>query len=367
MSPFLKKYLQAVFLQFSGIMGAGIFALPYVFYRSNFPFALIGLIFLTVVTALLNHFYVEIILATKGDHQLSGYANLYLGKNFKLLTLLNVIVLGVGILLAYTKLSSSFLPVLFPFLPPFACQLIFIFFILFFHLNSAKNFNLSLQFLPIASIIIVFFLFFYSLINPGFSPPPVDNNFFYFGAAVFALAGFTVIPEVEEILRGSKDIKLLLNSASLSGLLLVSFVYILFFYAVIRLSGPLLSVDSVSGIAAAAPLIGKLLAVFGLINIFKASLNMLLVLKEYFFRDFGIRKNLSYLLSSLVPLSIFFFASTSFVQIISVTGSITVFISALIICLIRLKISPGLLIKILIAFTLLVLALGVYFEFAVSG
>lgn len=361
-----SRYLQAVFLQISGIIGAGIFALPYVFHNSNFSFALIGFLFITLITALLNHFYIEIILNTKGDHQLSGYASFYLGKNFKILSLINILLLGVGILLAYIKLSSFFIPLILPLFSSNFSQFIFIILLLFTHLGRSKSFSNSLQFLPLFSIFIVIFLFFYSLVTPGFSPPAVSNNFLFFGAVVFALSGFTVIPEVEETLRGSKNLKPLLNSASLAGLLIAAFVYIIFSYAVIRISGPHLSIDAITGIAVVSPFVGKLLALFGLINIFKASLNFLLVLKELFYRDFGLKENYAYYLSALIPLSTFLFVTTSFSQIISVTGSITIFISALIICLIRLKISSPLFTKITVFFITLFLALGVYFEFAIS-
>lgn len=73
----LSKLHKAIFLQFSGILGAGIFVLPYLYHHTD-PLLAYSLLFLLVlVVALANFFYIDVILATKGDHQLSGYAQIH--------------------------------------------------------------------------------------------------------------------------------------------------------------------------------------------------------------------------------------------------------------------------------------------------
>lgn len=334
----MSKFTKAILLQFSGILGAGIFALPFLFYNSNFTFATIVLIFIAIFMAILNLFYTDIILQTPGDHQISGYAQIYLGPKSKFLSVLNLLFLGFGGILAYIKLASIFLLQIFPTLSTLFVSIIFIFLLGIFHLGKIKFYKIISQILPIISLIIIILIYFLSF---NFSAPILNfnpPNLLCFGGIIFALAGFTIIPEVEETLRFSKNKKFLLKFSSLLGLTLAAIVYLLFSYGIIRISGSHPSVDSVAGVLNIYPIIGKILIILGLVTIFKASLNFLLIFKEVFYRDFKIPEKTSYNLSILIPFLTLFFINVSFIKIISLVGAISVFLSALLICLIRLKI-----------------------------
>lgn len=356
------KVFKAVFLQFSGILGAGIFALPFLFYYSNFNFAVIVLIFITIFMAILNLFYVDIILHTTGDHQLSGYSQIYLGSKSKFLSVFNLLFLGFGGILAYIKLASIFLSLIFPFFTPLVVSIIFILLLGIFHLSQVKFCKFVFQILPLISLLIILLIYFLSF---NFSPPILNNispNLLGFGGIIFALAGFTIIPEVEEVLRFSHNKKFLLKFSSLVGLILAAFVYLLFSYGVIRISSQNLSVDSVAGIFKLYPTIGITLVVLGLVTVFKASLNLLLVLKEVFYRDFKIPAKKSYIFSFLVPFLTLFFINISFVKIISIVGGISVFLSALLICLIRLKLPHNWFTNLLVYVVLAILIFGLIAE-----
>jgi len=357
-----SKFFKAIFLQLSGILGAGIFALPFLFYNSNFIFATGILIFVAIFMAILNLFYTDIILHTSGDHQLSGYAQIYLGPKSKFLSVANLLFLGFGGILAYIKLASIFLLQIFPSLSTFTVSILFIFLLGVFHLSKTKFCKAIFQILPVISLIIIIFLYFLSFNFPtptlNFNSP----NLLCFGGIIFALAGFTIIPEVEEILRFSKNKKNLLKLSSLIGLVLAAVIYLLFSYGIIRISAFNISVDSVAGIIGVYPFIGKILIVLGLMIIFKASLNFLLIFKEVFYRDFKLPEKTSYNLSFLVPFLTLFFINVSFIKIISLAGAISVFLSALLICLIRLKLPCNWLTRVLIFIVLIIFIFGLIAE-----
>jgi len=332
------KLIKGIFLQFSAIVGAGIFALPYLFYHSNFNSSIFFLICFTLVTGILNYFYIDVILHTSGDHQFSGYIQKHLGDKFKIWGLISIFLISCGAIFAYLKLAGIFLTILIPSLSPLLAILIFLFILTLVNLLRLKPSGIYFEILPLITLILILFIFY----NSFYFSNPINNNIFsfnldFFGVLIFSLSGFTVIPEIEELFRGSSNKKSLLKISSTIGLILASIIYIIFTYSIIKISGLKLSPDAVSGIIHSYPFLGKILAVLGLIVIFKASLNYILVLKEIFYRDLNFKKNTSYTLSFLIPFAVLFLLKVSFVNIISLTGSIAIGLSYIFICLMRFK------------------------------
>ena len=75
-----KKFWATTFTLTGTIIGAGILGLPYVFSKAGFFIGLLWLIILGMVMMFVNLTLGEITLRTNGRHQLSGYAEKYLGK-----------------------------------------------------------------------------------------------------------------------------------------------------------------------------------------------------------------------------------------------------------------------------------------------
>src|SRR3989344_4824139 len=76
-----KSLFIATSILIGTIVGAGFLGIPYVVAKSGFLIGIFYLIFLGIVMMFLNLALGEISLRTKGDHQLTGYASIYLGKN----------------------------------------------------------------------------------------------------------------------------------------------------------------------------------------------------------------------------------------------------------------------------------------------
>ncbi|MBP9817621.1 hypothetical protein KBC75_02570 [Candidatus Shapirobacteria bacterium] len=323
-------FLSAIFLQISGTLGAGIFTLPYVFVHSNIFFASVFFLFLILITASLNQFYGEIVLSTPGRHQLAGYAQTYLGKKFKRLATLNLLLLAIGATTAYQKLFSSFLVILFPGFDYSVITFFELSILWFIFSQSRSRSPLWHSFLSILLVLVPLFLFVFSISNSSFviSNLSYSPNFLFYGPAIFALSGFTIIPEIK-----SK----FLPQASLYGLFITSLIYLLFIFSIIRLSPTGVSSDSLTGIFINYPNVAKYIAFFGLLVTFQATQNFLLVVKELFFHDLAFSAPVSNIFSLIVLLSSVLLNPISLVLVLSLTGHITIFISALLICLIRFR------------------------------
>ena len=338
------RFLSAVFLQFTGTVGSGIFVLPYLFHRSNFYFAGVFLVFLTIITASLNQFYVDIVSNTKGNNQLAGYAKQYLGRRYYYLAVINLLLLSFGAIITYTKLFSEFFNLIFPFIPSIFISIIFLLLLLFIYFYRRRlNLHLFIV-IPVFLLIvpIVLFIFSFSFTNHTSFIINQFPSFSFYGATLFALSSFTIIPEVGEILGlGVNSVKTKLSQAVLLGLILAAICYFLYIYSIIAIGSANLTVDSVSGLSASFPSLSRIIAVFGMTATLLASFRFLLILRELFYRDLNIRSGISNYLPVLFPVIALLLGGISLITVISLTGQITIFISALIICLIRLKLNSG--------------------------
>lgn len=304
-------------------IGAGIFGIPFAFLKGGVSLGILYLITLTTVNLILNLAYGEIILRTKGDHQLAGYAQIYLGSGAKRFTSIAQILGLFGAMLAYIILSVDFLAILLN-----APQFTFIFsvgfsilgsLILLFGLKSvSKVEDVLFSLLILLPIIII--ASGYSKINPeNFSTPPT-NAFLPYGVFLFSLSGSSVIPEVEEILRKQPS---KLFKAVFWGTIIPAIVYLIFGLGVLGISGKFTSEDALAGLSAySGPAILKLGAILGLTAVITSFLTIGFVLRELFFRDLKLKKTYSWALASFTPLIFYLFGFKSFINVIGFTGAI---------------------------------------------
>ncbi|MFA4827441.1 MAG: hypothetical protein WC596_04310 [Candidatus Shapirobacteria bacterium] len=331
-------FLRAVFLQYSEIVGAGIFVLPILFANNN-PLMTIGYLFLMAVFVyLINYLYITVILKTKGDHQLAGYAHLYLGPIGKIIALLSLCLLGLGALAIYIQLGSQFFSTIIPNVSVSLSKIIFVFLISLFHLLLQKFAKSRIHFLSLIYLLITVFIAVYSL---NYSPinfqNPIDSSIF--GTLIFSLTGFAILPEVEETLRHTQNKSLHLKTASLLGVLLAVVTYALFSFSVIRIAGPNLTENALTSLGQVPPLIIILLCLFGFFATFKASLNFLNIFKEILYRDLKITKNKSFIFSTAIVIIPYLLTAIPILSVISFTGEITLTLVAILIVGIFLRLS----------------------------
>src|SRR3989344_6006396 len=112
-----KPFLYSVAALVGTMVGVGIFGLPLVFYKAGFLISLGFLVIVALLTLLVDLMYGEVVLRTKSQHQVVGYAQLYLGPFFKKLIFFSVAFSSFAALLAYVIISGEFLTNVFSFWP----------------------------------------------------------------------------------------------------------------------------------------------------------------------------------------------------------------------------------------------------------
>ena len=95
------RLYEATATMVGSIIGAGILGIPYVVSQAGFLVGFINLVVLGVIVFVLYLYLGEIILRTPGKHQLTGYAERYLGVWGKRLMLVSMVFGIYGALIAY--------------------------------------------------------------------------------------------------------------------------------------------------------------------------------------------------------------------------------------------------------------------------
>jgi len=113
-SQWYREILLPAGLLSSLIIGAGMFALPFVFARAGFITGLFYLALFTFVFSVIHIMYAKVIEETSGRHRLVGYSKIYL-KRFGFWTTIVTTALGIiFVLTAYISLAGGFINLVFP-------------------------------------------------------------------------------------------------------------------------------------------------------------------------------------------------------------------------------------------------------------
>lgn len=337
---FTSNFLRAISVLIGTTIGAGIFAIPYVTAKSGFLIGIFWLIVLTIITLFINLFYGKVIIKTAGDHQLTGYGKIYFGNFGKWFSFAAILIGQYGALLAYIIGTGKFLGVIFN-APDYSFLFSFAFFaigasILYFGLRLVSGLE-SIIVLLMFVLILFLVIFGFFKINPiNYQQLTINNQFFIpFGVIFGALAGYAVIPEMEEVLRKERK---KLKSAIIIGTLIPSLVYLIFMLIVIGVCGAQTSEEAIAGlIPFFSPIVVKMGAFFGILAMGSSFLTLSFVLRETFFRDFSLPKNISWALSIFPPFILFLFGARSFVGVLSTTGTLMGFLTTALIFSLYLK------------------------------
>ncbi len=305
------------------IIGAGIFSLPYAFSLSGSIFSLLGLVSLTVVTLTLNLFYAQIIVGTKGDHQLSGYGEVYLGQKGKIWGIVTILLSSWGAMLAYVILGGDFLAILFGALPNDFFALIYWGLGAFLIWQGIKMVTLIEGWLTGTLVVLALLIPF--LGSPFFKKENLTTiptaPLAFYGPLLFSLSGMGVIPEVEEVLRRSRH---LLSRTIVIGVLLPALVYLVFGFGVWAISGLSTTTDALSGLWVWAPNLVRLGAGVGFLSTFTSFLSLGNVIKEVFVRDLKWEEKRAKSAALLSVLPATFLSLKHFLPIISFTGALAI-------------------------------------------
>ena len=312
------------------LIGAGFLGIPYVIMKSGFLIGIIHLMLLGAVIALVSLYLGEITLRTPGNHQLSGYAGIYLGKKGKALMLFSAAFGIYSALLAYLIGESESLSFLFSGTLNFRLYFAFAFWALlslisFFGIRALEKGD----FLGVSAVFIIIILLLI-LFLPKISLDNLNyinlNNFFApFGVILFAYLAFSIIPEIKNIL-GSEKRKVRP---------VIIFAYSFAFILYVVFSGIVLGYKGLGTPEIATLSLGWPFILLGMATMFTSYLSLSIALMDSFRLDFKISRLLSWFLVISIPIILYIIAyltgAVSFTSIISIGGIISGGLAAILI------------------------------------
>ncbi|MEM3113379.1 MAG: aromatic amino acid transport family protein [Candidatus Pacearchaeota archaeon] len=314
-----KKFWVATFTLTGTVIGAGILGLPYVFSRSGFIIGIFWIIFLSAIIILTKLYLGEVVLRTKGVHQMTGYAEKYLGKWGKIVMLLEMTISIYLALLAYLIGEGQSLSQLFTGGQEYSVYFALGFwFIMTLLLKEGLKGMKKVESWGVLAIILIIFgmtIYYFPGINYGnISYFDYGNFFLPFGVVLFALFGFSAIPEIKREL--GKDVRLM-KKTIFTGAMIPAILYIIFGFIFINIFG-----KDVPEIATLA--FGNFVVVLGVFTMLTSYFVLSFVMRDMLVYDLKIGKIPTFVFVSLLPLILylilFYFNLLGFVSVLGIGG-----------------------------------------------
>src|SRR3989344_5188896 len=237
----------------SGLIGAGLFALPYSVNISGAFWSLINLSLAFFAVLSIHLVYGEVVTNTGSSHRIPGYIKIYLGKFAGKLAKITSL-LGINaIILVYAILAGIFLSHIFGG-SQFIWSLVFLVansVVLF--LSRAKEIGFLNIILMIPLTATILYIAFLSAGNGSFSNITFlgHDPFFSFGVFIFALSGMSSIADSREVFvnQGNLEAANGLRSSTILGTTLPLILYVFFTIGVLMASGGTTTEDALSGLS----------------------------------------------------------------------------------------------------------------------
>ncbi len=330
MTRFFKNVITPISLLVGTIIGAGLFALPFVFYAAGFIPTIIYILLFSALAAFVHVLYTDIIFRTQETHhQFPGYVRIYFGKYMGQLASAIVSTTILLTLTAYLILSISFLSLIFPALSPWIATFIFWLLGSLIIFTNVKKTALFGAITGIATTLMIGALFMYLFIIHSGSVVAVSafessSVLMPFGPILFALTGFSAIPALVEYSRKERVSLKTLRRTIIAGTFIAGFFYFLFTIAVWGLSSTV-SPDSVSGMARTLPpVILFLWGIFGFVLLWYSYAAVGRDLFKIMENDWELHPTIAMAGVFLLPPFLYLLGIKNFVGVISVIGAILI-------------------------------------------
>ncbi len=320
-----KSFWYAVSILSGTMIGVGMFALPYVFYKAGFFVALLQFVVLFFAMLVLHLMMSEVVLRTRQKHRFVGYVEYYLGNGAKRIVTVTNILTVAGTLLAYILVSGIFLKVINEslFSSSEKSQVFFwllMSFIVFLGIKTVKK----AEFLFVVFLAVFLAVLFvdgkdYINFNNFLTFNPKDF-FLPYGAILYSFAGISAVPVMRDMLfRQEKKLK----KAVAFGFFVSALFYLVFVSVVVGVSGKIVTEDALSGLdAVVGNGIAFLGAVFGIFAVATSYLIYAFYLKQTLMYDFKLKENLSLAFVVLVPIFLVYTISSGFLDVIIFLGAV---------------------------------------------
>lgn len=329
----LMLTIEATAILVGTIVSAGIFVLPYVNIRSGVLITNIWLVLLMVLVCVLHLVFGEIVLRTKGNYKLPGYAGIYLGKTVKrFFGFASIFTLAFSLLI-FILMVNNFVQILFlqnlAYLKPYSFVAVWLLLnlFLFFKYANVSKINFILTFVLIGlmaavSVLTGFKIDFGSVANV--SNLLFTKDFYVsYGIMFFAYDGLVAMPLMFALLKNKKADKKVFKRSVILGFVFVAVLYFLFMNSISLLTGAKTTLDAISGLA---PFFGPTMvlvgAVIGILAITTGYLAFSFYYKEMLQSDFKINNTFSVLITMFLPLLFLILGANKVDDLMSLAGGI---------------------------------------------
>jgi amino acid permease len=317
-----NKLLPALAILVGTIIGAGFLGIPYVVAKSGFIPGIFLLLFVFLFMLITKLYLGEVILRTRGNNQLTGYAKKYLGKWGEILMFFAMIFGIYSALIAYLIGEGRSLSYLFfgNFNFGFIFSLLFwmvLSYFTFIGLRALKKYEKISMFLVMFLFILITIRYGTGIQIENLVYSNKTNLFLPFGVILFSFLGFSAMPEVERIMRGrEKHMKEII----ILGLLIPLLAYSIFTLIIVGNFG--LEVNEIATLS-----LGRFYSLLGIFTMFTAYFVLSIAIRDMFRFDLKLGRLRGWALSSFVPLIIFIFLHflklDSFAQILGIAGVVS--------------------------------------------
>jgi len=328
------KTLEGFGIMLGMIIGAGIFGLPYAFSKAPLQWNLLLFLAVFLISLLLHFLFAGIIYVTPGRHRFPGYVKKHLGHRAETIAAIFTILSSYGTMLAYGILGAIFLQNIFgtSFIGNGVTFFILGGLLFFFSLQEIGKINFYLTVPLLGFIILLAYKVMPYVDAANFIQPASPSWFFSYGVLVFALGGYTALPDLHDVLghnnRGLSK-KIIFWSLLVSALL-----YLVLILSVLGVSGAAVTPDALSGLKSVlgdgAFILGSIIGIF---CVFRAYVIFGADLRLTFRYDYRLSLNASWLLAFLPPLTLFLMGFFDLVEILSIVGSVGLGVFAIFILL----------------------------------
>ncbi len=317
-----KDFLKIAAIIAAATVGDGVFALPFIFYKSGWLLGLLYLAFLATIVIVAHVIYLRVLEQEDEKERLLGLVKIYFGKwGFGI----GFFAIVAGLLLAivaFLVLGGRFVSLLLPSIPPLYALIAFwAFTTIPILLRDRRVVKLELLGIICTSVIIVFvFVFAWPHVGfGGIEPMNPGNAFLPFGVILFSLAGWTGVEPAYETRK--KDGSWGKSPAAMlaAGTVFAVILYALFVMGILG-SAATVTPDTLSGLTNWPMWQRSFLAILGFLAVWTIYMPTSREIKNSLERDLGWNPIATRLLILFLPLTLVLAGFNNFIVVVGLVG-----------------------------------------------
>lgn len=310
------------------IIGAGIFALPYVSIKAGIVIALISMGLFTALMISIHTMYADVVVDIGHEHRFAGIAQRYMGKKGYVAAIAMTIVHMMFVLAIYILFAQGFLGTLLS--QEWALYGAIIFWALgsITMYLSVKAVSIIETIAVIGIIAVVGIIMWYGAPNIQLEKVPlIGESFAYvfipFGVLLFALNGRPAIPGVVSYCVQAKESKKTMRRIIITGTIVAGVVYAFFIVGVVG-SSDYITQDALSGLTALPQWVKGLLVLLGILAVITSYIAVAQDVRKSLQHDVRFSKWGALILTATLPLGIYMLRLGSLVELLEIAGGLFV-------------------------------------------